>query len=779
MGTQPEPVAHSAPRHDPGRAPQLYRCHVAAVEEGARGRAEAILQHATGAPSTFLSTVVSAAVFHDVGKLDSDNQRPLRQGRGTRLPPDRDHVDAGIAHLLDRQDEAAAWLVRAHHSPGLPSRFAEQVLPRKLRGGRNRNPNEGEHDKLIAHVDAQLAEYLRIHEATCGVHDVEPAAADGLHGLPFRLALSCLVDADHTDSAAYDDGVTTLMPGEDREPTLWPERLRQLEQVIEHKAQEARAVGRGERARDRGDFFRACRDSAVRARLATCQGPVGIGKTLAVTAYLLRQAIGSNGNPDLRHIFVVAPYTNIISQVVEELRKALVLPGEDPEHIVAEHHHRVDFSSMENRGLATLWRAPVVVTTAVQFFETLASNHPSRLRKLHELPGSAIFLDEAHAALPIRLWPQNWRWMRELADRWGCRFVFASGSLARFWSLDRIVEQTAEMPDLLESTEQGRELHLRLLKREGDRVRFVYEPKALSVAELCERVRKADGPRLVILNTVQSAALVAQRMRAAHDDVVHLSTALCPRDRERILRNVKERLRQEATAREHAVAAGTTLPRCDWTLVATSMVEAGVDLSFATAFRERASAASLIQVGGRVNRHNEWGGGAVYDFTLSIREPLVTQNPDWESAREVLREMLEDEAINDRDASEIVTEAVRAELDLLVKLVETLTNAEASNNYPEVAKLGQVIDSDTVLVVVDEDLHERLRNGERVDSKTLIRLSVQLRRRTVADRGLVQIPHRGKEIYAWGGLYDPEFLGVMEDRFRTVEVFSAEGGGVI
>ena len=82
----------------------------------------------------------------------------------------------------------------------------------------------------------------------------------------------------------------------------------------------------------------------------------------------------------MRHIFVVLPYVNIIKQSVDIYRKALVLDGEDPEAVVAEHHHQVDFSDIDMRYLATLWKAPIIVTTAVQFFETLGSHQPARLK---------------------------------------------------------------------------------------------------------------------------------------------------------------------------------------------------------------------------------------------------------------------------------------------------------------------------------------------------------------------------------------------------------------
>src|SRR5262249_46561463 len=136
----------------------------------------------------------------------------------------------------------------------------------------------------------------------------------------------------------------------------------------------------------------------------------------------------------------------------EVYRKALVLPGERPEDVVAEHHHQADFAELSLRQLATLWRALIIVTTAVQFFETLANHHPARLRKLHELPGSAVFVDETHAAIPSHLWPQVWRWLEAWTHDWGGYLVLASGSLPRFWELPEFVvppKTLVEVPDLL------------------------------------------------------------------------------------------------------------------------------------------------------------------------------------------------------------------------------------------------------------------------------------------------------------------------------------------
>ena len=83
--------------------------------------------------------------------------------------------------------------------------------------------------------------------------------------------------------------------------------------------------------------------------------------------------------------------------------------------------------------LSVEWKAPIIVTTAVQFFETLASSIPHKLRKLHELPGSGVIFDEFHASLPISLINISWYWISQLQVEWGCQFCFCSGTAFRFW----------------------------------------------------------------------------------------------------------------------------------------------------------------------------------------------------------------------------------------------------------------------------------------------------------------------------------------------------------
>lgn len=475
--------------------------------------------------------------------------------------------------------------------------------------------------------------------------------------------------------------------------------------------------------------------------MVACEGAVGIGKTTGVAAWCLRRAIKSKA----RRIIIVAPQTTMLTQIAKVLRRALVLDDEAgrADEVVAEHHHRADFEAPESRDLAVLWRAPIVVTTSVQFFETLAACEPARLRKLHALPGSVVFLDEAHAALPMPLWRQNWAWMRELAEAWGCSFAFASGSLARVWEKSDIVgpDKILQLPDLVPPA-----LAARLNRAEHGRVRF----RTLGrIKDPVRAILGTAGPRLAIFNTVQTAAVVAQRLRQAGADVLHLSTALCPSDRDRVLAEVKRRLDP------HAAYGG------DWTLVATSLVEAGVDLSFRTALRERFSTTSLIQVAGRVNRHWEAEMGEVIDFLLEL-DGEMSAHPDAARPAAVLEQLLKAGRLADVfNAAMLVTEALRDECrDDHGRTGARLAEMETARDYPSVAAEGRLIQADTRLVVVDAELKRELLNAERVSNRELLAGSVQMWSRKIDMLGLEPLEGR-RGVYAWPHRYDPAFLGYM------------------
>jgi CRISPR-associated endonuclease/helicase Cas3 len=386
------------------------------------------------------------------------------------------------------------------------------------------------------------------------------------------------------------------------------------------------------------------------------------------------------------------------------------------------------------------------------------------LRKLHELPGSAIFLDEAHAAIPTWLWPQAWRWLKDLGVHWRCHFVFASGSLPEFWQNEKITNPVENMPNLL-----GIKQRAQVNTQEKNRIAYFTNEKEFDVKGLMEFIQSKRGPRLVVLNTVQSAAVLASKMQKSNKQVMHLSTALTPNDRNALVEDIKKRLDK--------------IDDADWTLVATCCVEAGMDFSFATAFRESCSAASLIQIGGRVNRHGNSEQAEVFDFRVS--DPLMRDNPRLETSRNVLRMLFDEKYFDTKNPTEIVSEAMRRELmsgfgDFEKMAVEIIRH-EQTNDYPEVAKLCRVIDADTRLVVIASDIADALKRYEKVDHIELIRNSVQIRFfkiKTTQFNSFCVAVNEQREIYAWQGKYDGKFLGYMEAIIPLLEI-DADGFAMV
>ena len=280
---------------------------------------------------------------------------------------------------------------------------------------------------------------------------------------------------------------------------------------------------------------------------------------------------------------------------------------------------------------------------------------------------------------------------------------------------------------------------------ERSRVSYRSRPEALTMAELCDWVQTAKHARLVVLNTVQSAAVVAQELRRRGVLTLHLSTALAPIHRKPILRLIRRRLK-----------VNTDL---DWVLVATSCVEAGVDFSFATAFRERCRTSSLVQIGGRVNRHGEQSEGLVWDFI--VNDPLLSLHPDFRSSRDVVEDVFRKDMWG-RDLTALMTYALEEEFKRKSEeqRIGDLLQKEAAGSYPDVAKLTRLITSDTRLVVIDLGFIQAIRAGGRVDRRELMARSVQLWFTRVSKLALNQIGH-GEELYAWEYEYDPKFLGIM------------------
>lgn len=716
------PLAHSARKNYP---PQTYEAHVRGVCERA-GKYAAEAECYSVKANGILSTIVrDSALLHDLGKLEERNQSVLcEQSRRRRHLP-VDHTDAGSAALQKMGNGCAAMLVYSHHQgfPDLSTEFAARGC------SIFRNGNA----EVRAETDAALPALLRQHEALFPRKpNKEVQAYDGDPAVFLRMALSCLADADHGDTAAAFGQTEKAMP------ELRPqERLAALDHYVSKFGET------DERSSLRRELYQSCRSAEAHSGFSVCGSPVGSGKTTAVMAHLLEQACKRNA----RRIFVVLPYTSIIRQSVDIYRKALVLPGETPEDVVAELHSRADFEDIETRYLTALWRAPIVVTTAVAFFETLSSHNPAALRRLHELPGSLIFVDEAHSALPIRLLPLAWHWMNVLADEWSCYWVLASGSLVRYWELQPLSGLSMPQPEIAELVRP--DLQRELSRYESSRITFRWREKPIGRKELPKWVQEAPGPRLLILNTVQSAAVIAADMAAefGQTHVEHLSTALTPEDRGNTIDRIRRRLADPDDA--------------DWTLVATSCVEAGVDFSFRTGFREISSLLSLLQAAGRVNRHGRNTEAVMWSFSLQD-DSMLPKNPALDVSAAVLRSYFQKRL---PITPELSTRSMQDELvrdDSCMSAICDFAELEAAQQFRTLAQKFRVIDQKTVLAVPDDSMASAIAEG-RASWQELQRHAVSVRKEKIVLWHLREI---ADGIYQWTLGYD-SFLGYMHGVLLT------------
>lgn len=726
-------LAHSRGKNPPV-PPQTYKKHISEVLRRAEKNIENLSPYYKGDLNYLWGAVRAAAIYHDLGKLDDENQKILSKGTSDGLPIN--HVDAGTSHLLNNDLVESAFLVYSHHF-GLQSIPDEQAKQELFLRDVN----------TYSRTEQYLNEYLSRHsQSVCENFNKMDEANSDWNGLTRRIALSCLVDADHGDTAS---NYGREIPHQFIKPR-WEERLKSLDEYI---VKLQKKFGRGKRAELRNKIYNACKKTNTDIPFYACDSPVGTGKTTAVMAHLLRTA----NDKKLRHIIVVLPYTNIIKQSVDIYREALVLPDEKSSNeVIAEHHHQADFDSLESRHLSTLWKAPIIVTTAVQFFETIASNHPSKLRKLNELPGSGVFIDETHAAIPNHLWPQTWKWLKELSEKWSCYFVLASGSLPKFWELKDLIGVPESIPELIPQS-----IRNEALIQEAQRIKPIKYHSVLKEDQLINLILSKPAPRLVIMNTVQSAAVLADSLAQViynkkeysidikTSKILHLSTSLTPTHRDTIVEEIKRRLNLPYNDLER-----------DFTLVATSCVEAGLDFSFTSAFRESASVANLIQVGGRVRRNIENFDPTLIDF--KVEAPLFNSHPAFTLSRQILERIFEENRFETDSPTDLITEALRREMmsDTQEKH-KRIIKMEAEMNYPEVAQLYKVIAADTRLVLIDQDLISKIENYKLIESKEILRNSVQIWVNKIEKLKL--IPLKGHiNIFKWCYDYDQNFLGYMK-----------------
>ena len=428
---------------------------------------------------------------------------------------------------------------------------------------------------------------------------------------------------------------------------------------------------------------------------------------------------------------------SIIEQTAAVFRHALADPEGGEASFVVEHHSTFDearIRGLESRDKLRLamenWDAPVVVTTAVQFFESLFANRPSRCRKLHNVAKAVVVLDEVQT-LPIDHLRPCVAALDELARNWRASIVLCTATQPALAKSDVFSGGFENLRELAPAPEN---LYNRLKRTRLHRVGRVDD------ARLAEELRRSPQA-LCIVNTRRHARELYERLGNV-DGAFHLTTMMCARHRRETLDAVRERLKNGAPVR----------------LVATSLVEAGVDLDFPVVWRAEAGLESISQAAGRCNREGRAPKGDVFVFEPSDgegRTPPAAVRQFADAARVVMRchsgDPLSLEAI-DAYFRELYWSKGEAALDangILRQLAERLSDLDFP--FETVSRQFRLIDDFEVPIVTPW-------RGSRGDDDTVARLLRELKHVPYPGRiarGLqpyvVQVPpFRRQELVATG-----------------------------
>ncbi|MCD7738297.1 MAG: CRISPR-associated helicase Cas3' [Lachnospiraceae bacterium] len=605
-----------------------------------------------------------AGKMHDIGKATDGFQRRLHGG------PRVDHSTAGAQELMKKGGLYAllAYCVAGHHA-GLPDKGTEA--------------DSADGGTLCGRAKKKVPNYHeyadKIELPVLNSPKIKPIGKGGFSVAFFlRMVYSCLVDADFLDTEDFmNDGKTKREPGK-VEPQLLKELLEYVSPWLENT--DVNTVnGR------RTEILKASLEMGKKEPgIYSMTVPTGGGKTIASLAFALKHACTYGKD----RIIYVLPYTSIIEQNAQVFRDIL------GDNAVLENHSNVDYGETEElkpmQLAAENWDKPVIVTTNVQFFESFFANGSAKCRKLHNVANSVIIFDEAQK-LPTKYLRPCIRVMEELAVNYGSTIVLCTATQP---SIEKLFTKGTMIQEICPRMEE----QFRFFKR--TEVKNIGE---LSEEELLQRLG-TEKQVLCIFNNRKRVQKIYKELQG--EGVYHLSTLMYPAHRKRKLNEIRERLRQNE--------------KC--VVIATSLVEAGVDMDFQTVYRELAGIDSVVQAAGRCNRESLKKSEESNTFVFSFREKAGVASEirqPVEIARNIVEDFQDIASLKAIDSYFQQLHHIKDDQLDQENIVEQFEKGVKSWSYPfaSVAKQFKLIKNDTRLILTEKEdearqLIERLRYGE-------------------------------------------------------------------
>jgi len=521
----------------------------------------------------------TAAFLHDLGKYQPNFQKYLIEGGRRGSVP---HATWGAGYARLHGMDEIAFVVDGHHK-GIPNKAHLKL------------DTEGFKKKEIPLFDSVVAHFLEdLSIAGNEIFVQPPSFQEPLQRELFiRYIFSALTDADWLDTESHFD----LERAQSRtgNPLAVDLLMDNLEKELAQKTKEGAINQLRNEIRQE-----VLRKTNMPPGFYSLNLPTGLGKTLISVSWALHHA-KANG---LKRILIVLPYINIIDQT------AMILKNIFGEEFVLEHHSNYNESitdvqnnecdlnphAIRKKLACENWDYPIIVTTTVQFFESLFSNKPSKCRKIHNIAESVVIFDEVQS-LPKEIILPSLSMLKNVHKIMRTSFLFCTATQPAFQKRERF-DGIENIFPLVDNPEE--------IFDKTQRVDYLLLEELIPVTleALFETVRRVNSSALVIFNTKKGArefyGLTVQR-KESWEVMYHLSTAMCPSHRRRVIDAIRLDLKE---GRKILVSS-------------TQLIEAGVDFDFPSVFREMAPLESIIQSAGRCNREGRLPErGKVYLFRL-------------------------------------------------------------------------------------------------------------------------------------------------------------------
>lgn len=475
-------------------------------------------------------------------------------------------------------------------------------------------------------------------------------------GMYTRLLCSLLMDADRRDTADFMNGTATAEVFSEPElQKIWSECIVHIEEKLNS------FTAKSQMNDYRSYVSDICRQKAGEdKRLYRLTLPTGAGKTLSSLRFAVHHAHAYKK----KRIIYVAPFHSIVEQNAQEIRTAI-----GKSEYVLEHHCNIVFETedeqLEYERITEDWSSPIIVTTAVQFLNTLFTSKTANVRRFQSLCDSIIIMDEVQA-LPVFTMG-----LFNLAVNYLTEFLNTTMVLCTATQplLDKLPENALLPPTEMVGPQEDFQNVTRRVKITdaiGD------SPCGLSIDEAAEfLVDKVEKYRkvLFITNTKACARNLYEKVKSLLGEeakVMHLSTSMCPEHRSNILNQIKDGLKAE----------------CRQVCITTQLIEAGVDISFPCVVRSLAGLDNLIQAAGRCNRHKETDMGNVYLIRMNESAETLRHLEEIRAAQEAMKKVLD----QFRRAPESLDNALDSEKAIKLYYEDYLWQRKTKLNYPVTVK---------------------------------------------------------------------------------------------